>query len=107
MYSNLVRLIVFAVSLMLPAVGYTRAPIPYEEAVEAMAIDVRIANDATGTVSGRQCDDCELHRFRITSDTVFIEDAKVVGIRELRARNGQPATIIYNIETRLAAKIIW
>ena len=107
MFKLMVRMSVFMVALMLPSVGFSGVPIPYEEAVEALAIDVRIANDSTGYVSGRQCDECETHRFKITPETKFIGNAQVVGIRELRARNGKPATIIYNLKTRLAAKIVW
>ena len=81
--------------------------IPLEEAVEAVAIQVRLSNDLTGRVSGRSCDTCEMKRFPITPETQAIENNVRVDLRRLRDWHGKPATIIYNLRSGKATRIIW
>lgn len=81
--------------------------IPVEEAVEAVALRVRLGNDLTGTVAGRSCDSCELKEFPVTSATQAFENNERVDLRRLRDRYGKPATIIYNIRSGEATRILW
>ena len=81
--------------------------IPVEEAVEAVALDVRLNNDMTGTVSGASCSQCERKRFPVTRATEAYENNQRVDLRKLRDQQGKPATIIYNIRSGEATRILW
>ena len=81
--------------------------IPVEEAVEAVALQVRLGNDLTGKVGGRSCDACELKEFPVTSATQAFEDDVRVDLRRLFDRHGKPATIIYNLRSGEATRILW
>lgn len=87
--------------------SFSAPPIPVEEAVEALAIHVRVATDRTGRISGRQCEACELHTFPVTPRTRFSANGVPVGVDELRLHNGLPATIIYNLRSGEATRIVW
>lgn len=81
--------------------------IPVEEAVEAVALDLRLNDDGTGTVSGGSCDACERKRFPVTLQTQAFENNVRVDIRRALEQRGQPATIIYNLRSGEATKIMW
>ena len=81
--------------------------IPVEEAVEAVALEVRLGNDLTGTVVGRSCDTCERKEFPVTSATQAFENDVRVDLRKLLDQHGKPATIIYNIRSGEATRILW
>lgn len=81
--------------------------IPVEDAVEAVALEVRLDENLTGTVVGRSCDSCERKEFPITAQTQAFENNIRVDLRRLRDRHGQPATIIYNIRSGEATRILW
>ena len=81
--------------------------IPVEEAVETVALQLRLDNDLTGTVSGRSCSGCEQQRFTVTPATQAFENNVQVDLRRALERNGKPATIIYNIRSGDAVKLIW
>ena len=72
-----------------------------------MALQVRLSNDLTGHVSGRSCDQCELKRFPVTSATEAYENNVRVDLRRLADQHGKPATIIYNIRSGKATRILW
>ncbi len=93
-------------ALMFTTPGFATI-IPVEEAVEAVAIQVRLNDDLTGRVSGRSCDTCELKRFPITPETQAIENNVRVDLRRLRDWHGKPATIIYNLRSGKATRILW
>ena len=93
-------------ALMFTTPGFATI-IPVEEAVEAVAIQVRLTDDLTGRVSGRSCDTCELKRFPITPETQAIENNVRVDLRRLRDWHGKPATIIYNLRSGKATRILW
>lgn len=78
-----------------------------EDAVEAVALEVRLEDDLTGTVVGRSCENCERKRFPITPQTQALENNVRVDLRRLRDRHGKPATIIYNIRSGEATRILW
>ncbi len=78
-----------------------------EEAVEAVALDVRLNDDLTGTVTGSSCDGCERKRFPVTPQTQALENNVRVDLRRLRDQHGKPATIIYNIRSGEATRILW
>ena len=81
--------------------------IPIEEAVEAVALEVRLNENLTGSVIGASCDTCERKEFPITPQTQALENNIPVDIRRLRDQNGKPATIIYNIRSGEATRILW
>jgi len=81
--------------------------IPIEEAVEAVALQVRLDDNLTGTVAGRSCDSCELKEFPVTNATQAFENNVRVDLRRLRDWYGKPATIIYNIRSGEATRILW
>lgn len=81
--------------------------IPVEEAVEAVALKVRLSNDLTGKVGGRSCQRCELKEFPVTSETEAYENNVRVNLSKLRDRRGKPATIIYNLRSGEATRILW
>jgi hypothetical protein len=81
--------------------------IPVEEAVEAVALQVRLNENLTGTVAGRSCDSCELKEFPVTNATQAFENNERVDLRRLRDWYGKPATIIYNIRSGEATRILW
>jgi len=81
--------------------------IPIEEAVEAVALQVRLSNDLTGRVSGRSCDSCELKQFPVTPETQAFENNVRVDLHRLRDWHGKPATIIYNLRSGKATRILW
>ena len=78
-----------------------------EDAVEAVALEVRLGRDMTGTVVGRSCDSCERRTFPITPQTQALENNVRVDLRRLRDQHGKPATIIYNIRSGEATRILW
>lgn len=81
--------------------------IPVEEAVEAVALEVRLNDDLTGTVTGASCEGCERKRFPVTPNTQAIENNQRVDLRRLLEQRGKPATIIYNIRSGEATRILW
>jgi hypothetical protein len=81
--------------------------IPVEEAVEAVALQVRLNENLTGSVAGRSCDSCELKEFPVTNATQAFENNERVDLRRLRDWYGKPATIIYNIRSGEATRILW
>ena len=81
--------------------------IPVEEAVEAVALQVRLDDDLTGTVAGRSCERCELKRFPVTSATEAYENNVRVDLRKLIDQHGKPGTIIYNLRSGKATRILW
>ena len=81
--------------------------IPVEEAVEAVALEVRLGDDLTGSVAGRSCGTRELKSFPVTPDTQAFENNVRVDLIRLRDRAGAPATIIYDIRSGKATKVIW
>ena len=93
-------------ALAFPTSGWATI-IPVEEAVEAVALQVRLGSDLTGKVGGRSCDSCELKEFPVTSATQAFENNERVDLRMLRDQNGKPGTIIYNLRTGEATRIIW
>ena len=104
------RVLNWGLSLMLGLVvaSATAAPlIAQEEAVETVALQLRLNRDLTGTVSGKSCERCALRRFPVTESTIAIENNNRVDLRRALERNGQPATIMYSLETGNATKIIW
>ena len=52
MFASPIRPFLFLALIATSIGAHAAAPIPFEEAVEALAIDVRVANDATGMISG-------------------------------------------------------
>lgn len=80
---------------------------PVEEGLEAMRLIVRVDAQGRGHVSGRECEDCPERRFEVTHATRYTRDGVDVGVAELRAHNGEPATIIYNLKSGLATRILW
>ncbi|GEM_PF-6308562 len=96
-----------AALLLLVASPAAAVLIPVSEAIEALTLIVDVRADGRGQVSGRECDDCPLRRFRVSPQTRYSADGQPVGVAELRARNGQPATIIYNLESGLATRVLW
>lgn len=103
------RALILCLSLLLGlASGPAQAILePVEEGVEAMALFVRVDPQGRGHVSGRECDDCDERRFAVSPTTRYTREGVDVGVAELRAHNGQPATIIYNLKSGLATRIIW
>ena len=96
--------LVLCAALALPA----RATlVPIEDALETVALDVRLRDDLTGTVTGKSCDTCESKRFAVTPQTQAIHNKVRVNLRQILEQRGKPATIIYNIRSRDATKIIW
>ncbi len=89
------------------AVPASATLVPVEEAVETVALDIRLNDDLTGTVSGRSCDDCRRRSFAITPETQAIENRTRVDLRRALEQRGRPATILYNIRSGKATKIIW
>lgn len=81
--------------------------IPVEDAVEAVSLRVRLSDDLTGKVGGRSCETCELKEFPITPQTRAFENNQQVDLRRLRDWYGKPATIIYNIRSGEATRILW
>ncbi|MDH3451796.1 MAG: hypothetical protein OEN20_05195 [Gammaproteobacteria bacterium] len=81
--------------------------IPIEDAVEAVALEVRLNDNLTGSVVGRSCEGCERKEFPITPQTQALENNIRVDLRRLRDRHGKPATIIYNIRSGEATRILW
>jgi len=96
-----------AALLLLIAAPAAAELIPVSEAVETQALMVKVRANGGGHVAGRECDDCPLHRFRVSPQTRYIAAGKPVSVVELRARNGQPATIIYNLKSGLATRVLW
>jgi len=81
--------------------------IPLEEAVEAVALEVRLEDNLTGTIAGRSCERCARKEFPITPATEAYENNVRVNLRRLLDRHGKPGTIIYNIRSGEATRILW
>ncbi len=104
------RIIHLALTMFLALVVTTPAwatIIPVEEAVEAVSLVVRLDDDLTGTVAGRSCGACELKRFPVTTATEAYENNLRVDLRRLLDQHGKPATIIYNLRSGKATRILW
>ena len=95
---------VFALTFSAPGLATI---IPIEDAVETVALQVRLGSDLTGKVGGRSCTGCELKEFPVTSETQAFENNVRVDLRRLRDWYGKPATIIYNLRSGEATRILW
>lgn len=103
-HRHLLAVIALVLSVAAPA-GATL--IPVEEAVETVELGIRLNDDLTGTVTGKSCDECETRSFEVTAETQAIENRTRVDIRRTLDQVGKPATILYNIRSGKATKIIW
>ncbi len=95
-----------ALALVASTAGWATI-IPVEEAVEAVALEVSLNENLTGTVGGRSCQSCDLKEFPVTGATQAYENNVRVDLRKLIDRHGKPATIIYNIRSGEATRILW
>jgi hypothetical protein len=94
---------------LLLAVAPARAAklIPVEEALETQALYVSVNAGGRGQVGGRACEGCPQQRFTLAPKVRFSTQGQAADVAALRARNGQSATIIYNLESGLATKVLW
>ena len=107
MRTPLFRQMLAAITLLMMALPAAATIIPREEAVEAVAVTVTLRDDLTGRISGRSCNACETKTFPLTPETQAVKNNQRVDLLQLRSLNGKPATIIYNIRTGLATRILW
>jgi len=87
--------------------GASAAVESLEEAVEAVALELRLNPDLTGTVGGRSCESCELKEFAVNASTRAFAGKTQVDLRKALKHNGMPATIVYDVHSGKATKIIW
>ena len=78
-----------------------------EDAIEAAFVEVKIDSDLKGTISAAPCDKCKLQRFKLTSATQAEHNGRKVHLSRIKKLDGKPATVVYNIKTKTAVKVIW
>ncbi len=93
-------------SLALPVSGYSEL-INIEDAIEAASVKVQIDQSLNGTISVSPCDKCKHVSLKINADTQAEHNGKHVHLNKIKSLNGKPATVVYDVKTRTAVKVIW
>ena len=78
-----------------------------QEAIEAASINPHIDGKLHGYISINTCDKCQKLKLKITPDTLAEYRGKRVHLNRVNRLAGKPATVIYDIKTKTAVKIIW
>ena len=71
-----------------------------EEAIESSNLEIRLANNLTGIIKGKQCDKCQSVLLKITPNTKVKVNGFVTVLTNIRKCSGKPSTVIYNIKSR-------
>lgn len=76
-----------------------------ENAIESQALNIRLSNDLSGVVTGKQCDRCETEVVKITPQTKLFVNGVPADLIDAKVLSGKPGTAIFNIKTREVSKI--
>ena len=87
--------------------GAMRDIVYVEEAVETNSLEIRLDEQGQGKVAGRACNKCELQEFPVTPATQALQNNQPVDLSRALNQRGKPATIIYNLESGNATRILW
>lgn len=74
--------------------------VEFESAFETEALYIRLTNDGTGIIKGRQCDDCDLEMVKITPKTVVEINGLKVDLMKAKSLSGKAALVLYNLNTK-------
>ncbi len=74
--------------------------VEFESGFEETSLYIRLANDLTGIIKGRECEDCEMKIVKITPNTKLEINGVMVGLIRAKSLSGKPALVIYNLRTK-------
>ena len=78
-----------------------------EEAIEAASVNPHIDGKLHGYISVNPCDKCKWVKLKVTPETLAEHQGKRVHLNQVNSLGGKPATVVYDVKTRTAVKIIW
>ena len=106
-YRNLLILVLLGLSLSATA-GLTTVTAAYEVAVT----DLRLPVSVNGTLTFKQCPDCDAQTLRVTSKTRYVLNDRNVGLAEfknqlkrVRNRKTEAATVMHHLESNTITAI--
>lgn len=102
MKKNMFNSFVFIVSLFGLGMNIASAGpmVEFESGFEEASLYIRLANDLTGIIKGRECDSCEMKMVTITPNTKLEINGLMVDLIRARSLSGKEALVIYNIKTK-------
>ena len=102
MKKNMFNSIVFIMSLFGLGMNIASAGpmVEFESGFEEASLYIRLANDLTGIIKGRECDSCEMKMVTITPNTKLEINGLMVDLIRARSLSGKEALVIYNIKTK-------
>lgn len=80
---NMIKIISLAFMLVFSSSAFAN-DVPATNTFEVSAKSLRLPVSANGTVSLRQCDDCDYHAIRVTPDTQYKINGKHLQLAEFR-----------------------
>ena len=99
-------LISLVISVPAQAGNWSMPENPTEVGIETTVVSVLISNNSTGTITVKNCDECEPLQFRVTQESQFLRNGVVSGdIRQARSLNGKYAVVVYRVATLELVKI--
>jgi len=94
--------------VLIPLAAWARPhPVALESSIEASRIEVTMDQAGQGTLRVMPCAGCQSQSFAITPQVLVIEQGHRVSHEALRARDGQPATVLFDPKSRRLTRIIW
>ncbi|OGT18953.1 MAG: hypothetical protein A2V90_03110 [Gammaproteobacteria bacterium RBG_16_57_12] len=78
-----------------------------EDAIEASTFSLEVDKEGYGFIMARNCPSCPEVKVLINEGTRIMQNQKSRTVNHLRERANLGATIIYNLQTRVATKIFW
>jgi hypothetical protein len=102
-----IRNILFGLVMILGATAANAELVALEEAIEAGRLTIFLDDDLNGSVIGRNCPTCPSLQITVNRATRAIEQGRDVPLQRIRERAAKGATVIYDVKTMTATKIIW
>jgi hypothetical protein len=104
---KLLALVLFGLSLS-AAADFTTITAAYEIALS----DLRLPGSATGTVTFKECADCDAKTVRVTGQTSYMLNDRYLELTEFKARLGkvrnrkdETATVLHHLESNTITAI--
>lgn len=104
---KLLALVLLGLSLS-AAAEFTTITAAYEVSVS----DLRLPGSATGTLTFKQCADCEAQTLRVTGSTRYVLNDRDLELAEFKAqlgnvrkRNDETATVLHHLESNTITAI--
>ncbi len=106
--NKLARKCLISILMLTPwAVFALPHPVAVESSIEASKINVMMDQTGKGILLVTPCPGCLTQSFVITPNITVIQQGHAVSYEALRTRDGQPATVLFNLKNRQLTRIIW